>query len=96
VGRSYSQAVLPVKAPENKAIIPYDDIMLTVKTLIAEEVAKNMCGKILVSAESGQQGFLCRCVYIVEELEVWKELYLCVKHDRKCGTPVIIYGAWNG
>ena len=55
-----------------------------------------MCGKILVSPESGQQGFLCRCVYIVEELEVWKELYLCVKHDRKCGTPVIIYGAWNG
>ena len=61
-----------------------------------QEVAKNMCGKILVSPESGQQGFLCRCVYIVEELEVAKELYVCVKHDRSAGMPVIIYGSWNG
>jgi succinyl-CoA synthetase beta subunit len=55
-----------------------------------------MCGKILVSPESGYQGFLCRCVYVVEELDVKRELYLCVKNDRKVGKPVIIYGTWNG
>jgi succinyl-CoA synthetase beta subunit len=61
-----------------------------------QEVAKNMCGKILVSPESGQQGFLCRCVYIVEELDVAKELFVCVQYDRSAGMPVIIYGNWNG
>ena len=60
-----------------------------------QEVAKNMCGKILVCPESGSQGFLCRCVYITEELDTLKELYVCVMHDRKMGCPVIIYGNWD-
>lgn len=55
-----------------------------------------MCGKILVCPESGQAGYLCRCVYITEELDVVKELYVCVTLDRKQGCPVIIYGNWEG
>ncbi len=60
------------------------------------EVTKNMCGKTLVCEESGPQGFLCRCVYITEELDVQKELYVSVMHDRSQGQPVIIYGNWDG
>lgn len=55
-----------------------------------------MCGKILVCPESGSQGFLCRCVYIVEEVDKLKELYVCITLDRKQGCPVIIYGNWEG
>ena len=55
-----------------------------------------MCGKILVCPESGSQGFLCRCVYIVEEIDKLKELYVCITLDRNRGCPVIIYGNWEG
>lgn len=61
-----------------------------------QEVAKNMCGKIFLSSDISKQGFLCRCVYISEQLDIQKELYVCVKHDRKSGCPVIIYGSWEG
>ncbi len=57
-------------------------------------MAKNMCGKVLVCPESGEQGFLCRCVYITEELDVIKELYISIKNDRTMDCPVIIYGNW--
>ena len=55
------------------------------------EVAKYMCGKTLVSPDSGGQGFLCRCVYILEELQIEKELYVSVSYDRQHGCPVITY-----
>ena len=42
-----------------------------------QEVAKNMCGKILVCPES-YDGFLCRCVYITEELDSMNEFYISV------------------
>lgn len=61
-----------------------------------QEVAKNMCGKVLVCPESGDQGFLCRCVYITEELDIAKELYVCVMLSRSHGCPVIVYGNWDG
>lgn len=61
-----------------------------------QDVAKKMCGKILVCPESGKQGFLCRCVYIIEELDIQKELYVCVTHDRSKGCPVIIYSDLGG
>lgn len=46
------------------------------------DVAKKMCGKTLVCPESGKQGFLCKCVYILEELNIDKELYVSVSYDR--------------
>jgi len=35
---------------------------------------------------------LCRCVYILEELEIEKEFYFCLKQDRKYGCPSLTYG----
>jgi succinyl-CoA synthetase beta subunit len=55
------------------------------------DTAKKMCGKTLVCPESGKQGFLCKCVYILEELQIQKELFLSVSLDRKEACPVIIY-----
>lgn len=60
-----------------------------------QEVAKNMCGKILSCPESGE-GFLCRCVYITEALDGLKEFYISVSQDRAKECPVITYGAWEG
>ena len=60
-----------------------------------QEVAKNMCGKIMVCPETGDQGFLCRTVYITEELDMLKELYVGISHDRSKGCPVIVYGSWS-
>jgi succinyl-CoA synthetase beta subunit len=55
-----------------------------------------MCGKVLVCPELGDdQGYLCRVVYITEELETLKELYVCIKYDRQRCCPVIIYGSWT-
>jgi succinyl-CoA synthetase beta subunit len=54
-----------------------------------------MCGKVLTVPES-TEGYLCRCVYITEELDALKEFYLSVSMDRVKACPVITYGAWNG
>jgi succinyl-CoA synthetase beta subunit len=32
------------------------------------ELAENMCGKTLVTKQSGDVGFPCNCVYIVEKI----------------------------
>ncbi|CDW89196.1 succinyl-ligase beta-chain [Stylonychia lemnae] len=61
-----------------------------------QEYARQMCGKTLVCPESGKQGFLCRCVYILEELAIYKELYVCVTYDRNQQCPVIIYSDEGG
>lgn len=42
-----------------------------------------MCGKILICPESGRLGFRCKCVYIIEELDIEKEMFLSITYDRK-------------
>lgn len=49
-----------------------------------------------MTPETGHQGFLCRSVYVVEEVEVDKEIFICLRNDRTAGCPVIIYGRWVG
>lgn len=61
-----------------------------------EQVANNMCGKHLVTKQSGESGFPCNCVYIVEKLEISKEFYLSITLDRKAGKPVFIYSSAGG
>jgi succinyl-CoA synthetase beta subunit len=61
-----------------------------------EEVADNMCGKHLVTKQSGDVGFPCNCVYIVEKLEIDREFYLSITLDRKAGKPVFIYSSAGG
>lgn len=60
-----------------------------------QEVAKNMCGKIMVCPETGDQGFLSRTVYITEELDALKEFYIGIMLDRSQNCPVIVYGNWS-
>ena len=60
-----------------------------------QEVAKSMCGKIMVCPETGEQGFLCRNVYITEEIDMHKELYVGIMLDRNKSCPVIVYGSWS-
>lgn len=55
-----------------------------------------MCGKSLVTKQSGDHGFPCRQVYIVEKLQIDKEFYLSITLDRKEGKPVIIYSSEGG
>jgi succinyl-CoA synthetase beta subunit len=61
-----------------------------------QEVAEKMCGKTLITKQSGDTGFSCNCVYIVEKISIEKEFYLSVALDRKAGMPVIIYSPEGG
>ena len=61
-----------------------------------QEVAQKMCGKTLVTKQSGAAGLPCNCVYIVEKLQIDKEYYLSVTLDRKQGCPVFIYSPAGG
>lgn len=55
-----------------------------------------MCGKTLITKQSGDAGFPCNCVYIVEKLFIEKEFYLSITLDRKAGCPVFIYSPAGG
>ena len=60
------------------------------------EVAKNMCGKTLICPESGKDGFRCKCVYIIEELNIDKEMFLSISYDRKTSQPVFTFSELGG
>lgn len=55
------------------------------------DVTEKMCGKHLVTKQSGASGFPCNCVYIVQKIGIDKEFYLSLTLDRKAGSPVFIY-----
>jgi succinyl-CoA synthetase beta subunit len=55
-----------------------------------------MIGKTLVTKQSGEEGFPCNCVYIVEKISIDKEFYLSITLDRKAGMPVFIYSKEGG
>ena len=55
-----------------------------------------MCGKTLITKQSGDTGFPCNCVYIVEKLAIEREFYLSITLDRKAGCPVFIYSPAGG
>lgn len=61
-----------------------------------KEVAEKMCGKTLITKQSGDTGFPCNCVYIVEKIKIEKELYFSLTLDRKAGMPVFIYSPEGG
>ena len=60
------------------------------------EVAGKMCGKKFVNKFTGPDGYLCNCVYIMEELDVEKEIFLSITLDQKKGMPVITYSGHGG
>lgn len=61
-----------------------------------QEVADKMCGKTLITKQSGEAGFPCNCVYIVEKIQIDREFYLAISLDRKAGMPVLIYSPAGG
>lgn len=61
-----------------------------------QEIAEKMCGKTLITKQSGEAGFPCNCVYIVEKIAIEKEFYLSMTLDRKAGTAVFIYSPAGG
>jgi succinyl-CoA synthetase beta subunit len=68
-----------------------------VKTpLEVQDVAEKMCGKTLITKQSGEAGFPCNCVYIVEKIAIEKEFYLSMTLDRKAGSAVYIYSPEGG
>ena len=59
-------------------------------------MASKMCGKHLVTKQSGEDGLPVNCVYIVKKIDIEKEFYLSVALDRQAGLPVIIYSPAGG
>ena len=59
-------------------------------------MASKMCGKTLVTKQSGEAGLQCNSVYIVEKIQIEKEMYLSIVLDRKAGCPVMIYSPAGG
>lgn len=61
-----------------------------------QEVTGQMCGRSLICEGTGKIGFTCKCVYIVEELDIEKQLYVSVSLNRKMGMPCITYSDMGG
>ena len=60
------------------------------------DLAAKMCGKKYVNKFTGPDGYLCSCVYIMEQLEIDKELFLMISLDEEAGAPVITYSKHGG
>ena len=55
-----------------------------------------MCGKKYVNKYTGPDGYRCNCVYIMEKLDVKKEIFLSISLDEDRHTPVIKYTKYGG
>lgn len=55
-----------------------------------------MIGDNLITAQSGENGFPCNAVYLVDKLNIMSEMYLSITLDRNAGKPVMIYSAAGG
>lgn len=59
-------------------------------------MASEMLGKRLVTKQSGEEGLPVNSVYLVEKINIDKELYLSMTLDRKAGAPTFIYSPAGG
>ena len=68
------------------------------------DVADMMCGQTLVTPfqkndiffETGEQGFLSRCVYVMEKLDTLNKFFIAIRLDREKDCPVISYSKLGG
>lgn len=60
------------------------------------DMAKEFCGKTLVTKQTGERGLPVNKVYIVEKIGVDKEIYFSVTLDRQAGKVCFIYSAAGG
>ena len=59
-------------------------------------MADKMCGKKYVNKYTGPDGYICNCVYIMEHLDIAKQLFLRISLDEKTQMPVISYSFHGG
>lgn len=62
----------------------------------AASVAEKMIGNHLVTKQSGENGLPVNCVYIVEKVNIDKEMYLSITLDRAAGCATFIYSPAGG
>lgn len=62
----------------------------------AKSVASEMLGNHLITKQSGEDGLPVNSVYLVQKLNIDKELYLSITLDRAGGCPVFIYSPAGG
>ncbi|CAI2367899.1 unnamed protein product [Moneuplotes crassus] len=62
----------------------------------AETLSKEMIGYSLVTKQSGEEGLRCNSVYLVELLDIMKEMYLAFALDRETSSPVLVYSPAGG
>ena len=62
----------------------------------AKAMAGEMLGKTLVTHQSGADGLPCNAVYLVEKVNIEKEIYLSLTLDRANHCPTFIYSTEGG
>ena len=62
----------------------------------ARAMASEMLGKTLITHQSGADGLPCNAVYLVEKINIVKEMYLSLTLDRAAGCPTFIYSPAGG
>ena len=62
----------------------------------AKSMANEMLGKTLVTHQSGEDGLPCNAVYLVQKINIVKEMYLSLTLDRAAGCPTFIYSPAGG
>jgi len=55
-----------------------------------------MLGKTLITHQSGADGLPVNSVYLVEKINIVKEMYLSLTLDRAAGCPTFIYSTEGG
>lgn len=59
-------------------------------------MASEMLGNTLITHQSGEDGLPCNAVYLVQKVNIVKELYLSLTLDRNAGCPTFIYSPAGG
>lgn len=62
----------------------------------AGKLASEYLGKHLVTKQSGENGLPVNSVYLVQKINIDKEMYLSLTLDRAGGCPVFIYSPAGG
>lgn len=61
-----------------------------------QEISKKMLGDTLITKQSGEQGKVCKTVFIVEKVNIKSEAYLSIMLDRENACPLIIASPKGG
>ena len=62
----------------------------------AKSIASELIGNTLVTHQSGADGLPINSVYLVEKVNIAKEMYLSLTLDRAAGCPTFIYSPDGG